>query len=139
MGCGSSSAAPAGVIQQPAEPNVSTAAASDAAVVQPVQKEDPTVASVDLAAPEDAKKRRDSARTRVVKKCSDGWLEAAESYIAGMEAEGEWPTTEEHEALLNVAGANFQNAVVTFEQFDVDGDRHIQIDELASALEQMGE
>ena len=38
-----------------------------------------------------------------------------------------------------VAGENFLNAVSTFENFDVDGDRHIQIDELASALEAMGE
>ena len=71
--------------------------------------------------------------------CAEGWLEAAQSYMASKEVNEEWPNTEAHEALLEVAGENFLNAVSTFENFDVDGDRHIQIDELASALEAMGE
>ena len=44
--------------------------------------------------------------------CAEGWLEAAQSYIASKEVDEEWPNSEAHEALLpNVVGCN---AVASF-------------------------
>jgi len=71
--------------------------------------------------------------------CDEGWLEAAEAYCACMERGEEWGSNEADKVLMDAVGEGFDNARGTFENFDVDGDRHIQIDELASALEAMGE
>jgi len=84
------------------------------------------------------KERRFSAKSRIKRVCPPGWLDAAEAYCACLARGDEWPSTDAEKTLSENAGVDFENARDTFEGFDVDGDRHVQIDELAKAMEQLG-
>lgn len=148
MGCGSSSAAanaqwPSAAKHgepkvNPAETKTEPEKKTD--VAEPPKQAESAATNPDSeVAPEEQKKeRRYSAKSRVKQTCAPGWLEAAEAYCACLERSEEWPSNANEEALLEVAGTEFEEARKTFESFDVDGDRHVQIDELAAAMEQLG-
>ena len=140
MGCSTSTPAAAPVAPVASEPEVSSEPEKPAEESIPEKTSAPDTASPavdDSSAPK--KTRRASARTRVLEMCDEGWLEAAEAYCRCMERGEEWGSNEADAVLKEKAGEGFDEARATFENFDVDGDRHVQLDELASALEVMGQ
>ena len=165
MGCGSSASAPAAnaptaVKYSEPKKKVDKPAEAAAAPAAPEAAAEPTQAptSSDAGAPdtnqnqdsststppedngaEARKSRRMSAKSRIAQKCPPGWVEAAVAYCACLERGDEWPSTEDESEISAAVGPEFEEARLTFESFDVDHDRHVDIEELAKAMERLGE
>merc|ERR1711988_1016959 len=79
-----------------------------------------------------------SAKTRIRETCPEGFEEAAIAYNACLDRGEEWGSDPEDAKLKEAAGEPFEEAKNAFEGFDTDGDRHIDIEELAKAMETIG-
>ena len=135
MGCGASSPVKAA---QPSDPNDRSAVYKAG---EPTTKEE-APQQEDVAAKEERvaqEIRASPAAGRIKEKCPDGWLDAAIAYCACLERGEEWGSNPKDQALRDKVGDDFEEMKNAFESFDIDGDRHVDIDELASALETIGQ
>lgn len=143
MGCGNSSPSAAAV---PNDPNDRAAnyIAKDKLEDKPeaTSKEEVPLNQDDIAANAKNKVQKlqnSEAAGRIRRKCAEGWLDAAVAYSMCLERGEEWGGNPEDQALRDSVGGDFEEMKNAFESFDIDGDRHVDMKELASALELIGQ
>lgn len=146
MGCGSSASAGAAAQPEDAASKYAESSGSTENVVVVKPKSPKSAAVNDNPAPpsdsgaEQSRRasRRVSAQSRIREVCPEGFEEAAVAYNACIDRGEEWGSNPEDAKLKEKVGAQFEEVLTAFEGFDTDGDRHVDVQELARAMETLG-